>query len=129
MENSNILSQIKSLEIEIHGLTTFEGRQRLDTLLHDEFVEIGKSGLIYRKSDVLNNLETKKTTNKILSWDFEIRFPEPKIVLMIYASCNLLADGTREKYALRSSIWKCCEGSWQMFFHQGTPTENKKPVK
>ena len=25
-----------------------------------------------------------------------------------------------KKYSLRSTIWKCIDGKWKMFFHQGT---------
>lgn len=35
-------------------------------------------------------------------------------------------DEDKVEHTLRSLIWKCTNGRWQMFFHQGTKTKGPR---
>ncbi|MEQ1965158.1 hypothetical protein ABLB69_18815 [Xenorhabdus khoisanae] len=62
-ENLAIFKLIKQLEVSLHG----EKRNNADWLnavLHDDFLEISKSGYVYTKKIVFNELTTEiKTTS------------------------------------------------------------------
>ncbi|WP_053067908.1 hypothetical protein [Xenorhabdus khoisanae] len=64
-ENLAIFKLIKQFEVSLHG----EKRNNADwlnTVLHDDFLEISKSGYVYTKKIVFNELTTEiKTTSPI----------------------------------------------------------------
>ncbi len=53
-------------------------------------------------------------------YQFEIHPLAEDVVMTTYR----VKDDTRMQITLRSSIWKRIDGRWQMFFHQGTPTNS-----
>ncbi|PHM64050.1 hypothetical protein Xsto_03386 [Xenorhabdus stockiae] len=55
-ENSAILAIIKSFEISMHGEKRYD-IEWLNRILHDDFLEIGKSGYIYTKKIVVESLK------------------------------------------------------------------------
>lgn len=95
-------------------------RAKLDTLLTDDFMEFGSSGLVYHKSDTLQNLTT--ATNKVVyeMSDFEAKELSENFVLTTFKTKRIIND-TDVVNSLRSSLWKKTGDAWQMFFHQGTP--------
>jgi hypothetical protein len=56
--------------------------------------------------------ETYTTTNQLSN----------DCVLATYKLIEHNKINEKKKYSLRSSIWKCFDGRWKMFFHQGTLT-------
>ncbi|WP_340608575.1 hypothetical protein [Xenorhabdus bharatensis] len=53
-ENLAILAIIKRLEISLHGEKRYD-IEWLHRILHDDFLEIGKSGYLYTKKIVLES--------------------------------------------------------------------------
>ena len=51
-----ILGKLCALERELHATATRANRSRLDKLLHRDFWEIGRSGVIFTRSQVLESL-------------------------------------------------------------------------
>lgn len=94
----------------------------LEALLDDGFVEIGASGQMYTKAQVIAGLATQ------IDW----QVPELSDVRIVplaggtahitYRARRAMTDGS-VRQTLRSSIWKQIDGRWKMVFHQGTPAK------
>lgn len=92
-----------------------ESVEKLDAILADEFFEIGSSGYMYDKKDCL---ETGVVLTDMSLHNFEMYRLADDVVLTTY----FIVDTTRNRNTYRSSIWKCIDGRWQLYFHQGTIT-------
>jgi hypothetical protein len=115
---SNLKEHLRELE-EKH--TRFEVRRSSDELgkiLADDFFEIGSSGYIFTRQDCLKGgvVLTEMTLH-----NYEIYHLADDVVLSTY----FINDKTRNRNTLRSSIWKLIEGKWQLYFHQGTITNQQ----
>lgn len=95
-------------------------REQLDKLLADDFTEFGSSGSVYKKSDTLQGLPTSTDKTLFIVSDFEARELSENFVLTTFKTERVIND-IEKVTSLRSSLWKKTNGSWQMFFHQGTP--------
>jgi len=88
---------------------------KLETLLHDEFIEFGSSGKIYNKRDVLDSLPNE-TPKKLVIESINTKQLSDSCVLLTY---KLISD--YKLHSTRSSIWVYNSCQWQLIFHQGTP--------
>jgi hypothetical protein len=95
---------------------------RLEELLHPEFWEIGRSGVIHTRSEVLEALPGEERSAVIHAQEFAGRLLADGVVLLTYKSAEVRADGTVRRYALRSSVWMLEASGWRVLFHQGTAT-------
>jgi hypothetical protein len=95
--------------------------EKLDVLLHSEFIEYGSSGKVYTKSDVLERLPASSPLKYVLS-SFEVFELAEDLVQTRFVTDRENTDGGHT-VSLRSSLWKIENGDWKMYFHQGTPTE------
>ncbi|MBC8950196.1 MULTISPECIES: DUF4440 domain-containing protein [Xenorhabdus] len=120
-ENVAIFELLKSLEVSLHGKKR-NNADWLNMILHDDFLEISKSGYVYTKKEVLDALTTEiKTTFQLFSKDFSMSCLDENIILLTYQSYELDRTGTLFNQAFRSSIWQLSStGKWQLRFHQGT---------
>jgi len=112
MDEFNLLVD---LEMSLHSPEVRKSRDKLDSLLAAEFIEIGASGNTYNKQQIINSL-LEETPGEIKAKDFEHRKLSDELALLIYKS-----ESTR--CSIRSSIWKLENGRWRMLFHQGTVTD------
>lgn len=98
-------------------------RQSVDELaelLADNFVEYGSSGRIYFKQDVIAALQSE-TSSKITITDFQMVNLGAEAILVTYKATRQTLNANLAAHSLRSSIWQCISGRWQIIFHQGTP--------
>ena len=82
----------------------------VDQLLHRDFVEIGRSGRLWTRAEMIEAL----LADPEVSGE-----PEDMTVDELASGCALVTytlDGIR-----RSSVWIRKAGRWQVRFHQGTP--------
>lgn len=86
----------------------------LDRLIHEEFLEFGKSGGTFRKADLMT--EGGAGTIEVEVLGFDVRPLSEDTVQAIYQSRNQVTG----EVANRCSIWKKEKAGWQMIFHQGT---------
>lgn len=87
---------------------------RVAALLHPEFREIGASGRLMERVDVLARIGPldPPATLEIL----EVQRIEPDQLLLLWRST------WGDRIALRSSLWvQLSDETWQLRFHQGTP--------
>ncbi|PHM69268.1 DUF4440 domain-containing protein [Xenorhabdus kozodoii] len=120
-ENTATFEVLKNLEVSLHGKRR-NNANWVNVVLHDNFLEISKSGYFYTKKDVLDGLTTEiKTPFQIFSKDFSMHYLDENMVLLTYQSYETDQTGTPFNQALRSSIWQLSlTGQWQLRFHQGT---------
>lgn len=109
---------IRQLEENLLKPEVRSSRTELKKLLADDFFEIGSSGRVLYKGEVI--AEDGIGIVKMKLSDFEIHLLSADIVLATYRIFNEISN----QHSLRSSVWKQNEGVWKMVFHQGTKTEN-----
>jgi hypothetical protein len=116
------LGTIYAVERELHQPATRGNPRRLDELLHPEFWEIGRSGAVYTRSQVLEALSNEKRSAAIHAQEVRGRLLMGGIALLTYRSAEVAGDGTVGRFALRSSVWTLETSVWRLLFHRGTPT-------
>ncbi len=96
-------------------------QEKLNALIHDDFLEYSQSGGSYGKQAVLDAFKgympddaTYKTKN------FNVRLLSHDLAQVTYETISIPKNDTIKRKALRSSLWKKGDNEWQMIFHQGT---------
>jgi hypothetical protein len=86
---------------------------QIAALLADEFVEIGSSGRIHDKDQIIGQLQQESGEESLRTVsDFTARELADGLILVTYRII--------ETRTVRSSIWKRTNSEWRMVFHQGT---------
>ena len=123
MSKDNLLEQLRRLEVALHQPGIRSDPVRLDVLLNESFMEVGRSGQRFTKSDILRQLPSDKLAEIIWSQDFAVAEIADGVALLTYKSGHIDEKGNVSRHTLRSSIWLRTAHGWQMRFHQGTATE------
>jgi len=122
MDSGETLSQLlyqleeRLLQPEIRHSPTELGK-----LLADDFVEFGSGGRVYNKQSIMEELG-KESNVRISILDFKLVSLGPDVALVTYRASFSEREGEPAKHSLRSSIWMLAGDTWQIVFHQGTPT-------
>jgi len=103
-----------ALETSLHKKHVRNSTESTSTLLADGFIEFGSSGRVWNKASIIESMRRESVDQQVTVEDFAARELAPDVVLVTYMSMKDAGS------TLRSSIWKRCEGKWQMIFHQGT---------
>lgn len=98
-------------------------RSALERLLDPQFTEIGKSGRLWTRNEMLTAISTlnfnehwhSSTTAAITTSNMRGCLLAPGVVHLTYVS------HVSEQDARRSSIWRATSDGWRIVFHQGTP--------
>jgi len=123
---NNVLEELKAREPIFHHHEKFgKTKQDIEAQMCDEFWEVGASGNIYTKQDVIEILlERYSDPNYQDIWeakDFELTQIALDNYLLTY---NLLQNKTR--HTKRSTIWRKVSSQWKILYHQGTVIEEGK---
>jgi hypothetical protein len=100
--------------------TSFE---EFSSLLADDFIEFGSSGLVYDKQHIIETLQHQPEVSFSLD-GFQARLLAPGVALTTYRITHNTPLENEPKHSLHSSIWKFEDGRWQITFHQGTWTQS-----
>lgn len=116
----DILEELKSREPIFHHPKKFgKTKQDIENQMCDEFWEVGASGKVYIKQDVIDGLyERYNTPNYQDIWeakDFKLTQIARNNYLLTYV---LIQDKTR--VTRRSTLWRKVHGDWKILYHQGT---------
>lgn len=111
---------LQHLEEQLLDSAMRKDRLWVEKLLADDFIEFGGSGCIYTKQAVIDGLQSELALKRGLR-NFKAQTLAPDVILLTYIAMTYNAAGVENSSSLRSSIWKLIDGSWQLFFHQGTP--------
>lgn len=122
MPSDPLLFTLQALECELQGRDARGSRVRLGQLLHAQFVEFGRSGAVYTRTQVIDQLVVEPNPAKMHTQGFAVFELAPSVALLTYQSADVTPSGSLERHANRSSIWRLEASGWQMVFHQGTPT-------
>ena len=124
MDDSALLAELRSLETELHRFDTRRNRERLEQLLHAEFVEVAPSGRRYGRNEVLDEFSAGGATlEPVDSGDFALRRLAPESALVTYWSAHKRKNGDLYRHALRASLWVRTADGWRLLFHQGTAVD------
>jgi ribonuclease HI len=92
---------------------------QIESMLADSFIEIGCSGKVYNKAQIIKALQEEASAVIYKIENFRIIPLTEDIVLAAYTALRN-AEREQTEGSLRSSIWQFNEGVWKMVFHQGT---------
>lgn len=106
-----LLKELTNLERKLAQ----RNRKTMELLLHPEFVEFGRSGRGYTRSDILR-MFADTVLPAIEYREVELALLAENVALLTYVSAD--ADGNPQ--TLRSSVWVRTDLGWQIRFHQGT---------
>jgi hypothetical protein len=115
---AGVLAALSAREPLFHRPGFGVTRAEADAVMAADFVEIGASGRVYTREDVLRVVDARDRAG-------EVEVLEP-----VDVACRELAPGLYqltyrltqgERRTWRSSLWRGTEaGGWQVAFHQGT---------
>ena len=119
-DENKILDELKSREPIFHHPEKFgKTKEDISKQICDEFWEVGASGNVYTKQDVIETLlERYNDPDYQDIWeakDFELTKIAPDNYLVTY---SLIQDKTRA--TRRSTLWRKVGGNWKILYHQGT---------
>lgn len=102
------------LERQLMRPSVREAPRVVDTLLHPEFSEIGASGRVWTRHALLAAMSVSPDHIMIADEHMTGLQLADDLVLLKYLSVE------SDRKVRRTSIWRLHEGSWKLFFHQGT---------
>lgn len=120
------LDELKSREPIFHHPEKFgKTAQDIEKQMCDEFFEVGASGHVYRRENVIETLlERYNDSNYQDIWetkDFELTKIAEDNYLLTYTLIQ-----NKKRVTRRSTIWRRVNGDWKILYHQGTVTDGDK---
>jgi ribonuclease HI len=109
-----MLDEVVELELRLLDPAVRADRAEVERLLHPEFREIGASGRLWSRDEMVVALAEDPGTGATAT-EVEARVVADGVVLVSY-----VAESAAGR-ARRSSLWVRGEDGWRVLFHQGTP--------
>jgi hypothetical protein len=122
-----MLEMIRGLELSLHQNAVRRNAAQLQAFLHNDFMEIGRSGQTYNKTQMVQHLAQESAHTAFWSQDFKLSMPSYSVALLTYHSAQIDADDQLTLHTVRSSLWQLADTGWQLCFHQGTPVQAFTP--
>jgi hypothetical protein len=88
-------------------------------LLAEGFLEIGSSGQVWSREQILELLATEDYRQPAME-DFKCALIAEKVALVTYRTIRTDSESGHTSAVLRSSLWIQELGIWRVRFHQGT---------
>jgi deazaflavin-dependent oxidoreductase (nitroreductase family) len=101
-------------ELRLHDPAVRRSAGQVEKLLDPEFFEFGASGRRWARADMVAALLAEGDEPIVASDVVGTRLADD-IVQVTYVSVR------GERQARRSSVWRRTQGTWRLYFHQGTP--------
>ena len=91
-------------------------RAAVDALLHPDFIEIGASGRVWTRADLIQQISDFDSSREagVVAIDLTARELARGVVLVQY-------DTDHDGPVHRTSLWLQTDGAWLVVHHQGTP--------
>lgn len=122
-----LLAELQGLEVALHHPGVRLDADRLQTLLHADFHEVGRSGRVYDRPTILRFLAEQGASAEgppdVVPDAFAVQPLGPDAALLTYRAAHRLPDGRLTRHTWRSSVWLRVAGRWQMRYHQGTAAD------
>ncbi|TDO56835.1 hypothetical protein EV651_112222 [Kribbella sp. VKM Ac-2571] len=100
-------------------LPQVRGSAEVDVLLDPEFVEVGASGRLWDRAAIVAALASGEITDADPIEAYEVAGVRLADDLVHVTYVSRRTGGTPVR---RSSIWRRTDGTWRLYYHQGTPT-------
>jgi hypothetical protein len=107
------------LETSLLDPAVRRNREKVASLLTEDFREFGSSGKAWSRDEILYLLETEQYAAPVME-DFQCRELSDGVALVTYRTVRRDSSTGKCSEALRSSLWVYESGRWRMVFHQGT---------
>lgn len=117
--------QLRALEEELLRPEVRRSGDRTAALLADEFVEFGSSGRVISKHDAIEGMAKEAPARWAVS-HFKAVPLDQGVMLVTYRATRQDIAGGPPVESLRSSVWKVIGGRWQIVFHQGTRSQQRR---
>lgn len=120
LDKHKILQELKSREPIFHHPKKFgKTKEDIERQMCDEFWEVGASGNVYTKQDVIETL-LKRYSDPAYQDIWEAKdFELTKIALDNYLLTYILTQD-KTRVTRRSTLWRFVDGDWKILYHQGT---------
>lgn len=118
-----LLDFLRRAEVALHEPSTRRDASRVGALLHESFLEFGRSGTSYDRDAILDLLASEESGGRVVSQDFAVTSLGANSALLTYRSAIVEDSGKVHRHTLRASVWMNTPDGWKLRFHQGTPTE------
>ena len=105
--------EVVALELRLLDPAVRADRREVERLLHPEFREIGASGRLWDREEMVAALAEEPGTAATAS-EVEARVVADGVVLVTY-----IAESAAGR-SRRSSLWVRGDDGWRVLFHQGT---------
>jgi hypothetical protein len=116
---STLAAHLQRLEASLLDPAVRRDREKVASLLAEDFREFGSSGRVWSRDETLHMLETEEYTPLTME-NFQCSQLSEGVALVTYRSLRTDPSAGRRSGALRSSIWVQEGSSWRIVFHQGT---------
>ena len=107
-------SVVRKAEEELLTSATRRKAARVLKLLHPEFLEIGRSGRTWTRSEIIAMIESEEGGDETATDEWRFSVLADNTVLVTY---RILGRGAQSRH---SSVWQFIDGELQLRFHQGT---------
>ncbi len=126
-EIKEITEELKSQEPIFHRFSPNVSKDEIDAIMTNDFWEVGASGEIYKREEVLSTVVTRYQNPNYSSNDlYEVSdFACKEIANNTYLVSYQLLQGLEKRLTKRSTIWQKENGSWKIVYHQGTMISKK----
>jgi glyoxylase I family protein len=114
-----LLHEIQQLEQRLLQPEVRTSTGALNELIADDFLEIGVSGRVYTRQEIIDSLPEARHREYTLIKCHAVRLA-PDMALLNYRLATTGGAQRGVEYSVRSSIWKLINGRWKIVFHQGT---------
>ena len=115
-----MFEKILRLEKSLFKYKYMSNIEYLDTIIDDNYEEIGQSGKIFNKKDVIKELNSLKSDRNIEIYNYKCNKISNNVYLVHYITKN------NSKNIYRTSIWKDDDYT-KIIFHQAS--EYKEEIK
>ncbi len=106
-------NKILELEKSLFKIEYMNDEMYLNSIIDDDYIEIGKSGMIYDKKIVVEDLLNQKENRNIEIYNYSCKEINKNIYLVHYITLN------NDNKIYRTSIWKK-EDNYKILFHQAS---------
>ncbi len=113
------IEELKSLEESLWIESTRFDHSYMDSILHEDFFEFGRSGKVFTRQECLD-MPAGRISATIPLQNFDVHPLDENCVMITYISEDRYAELRK---ANRCSIWLNTSDGWKLRFHQGTPSK------
>ena len=107
----DVFGHIENLERSLLKSEIRASTRILDQIFCDGFIELGKSGRLYNKQDIIAELTGAPQSSALFS-DFDIRALSDTLILAGFSSTN------NGRTVRRHSLWEKTGKDWRILYHE-----------